>query len=258
MMPAAVRRVFSTNLVLARIGVIVVGLLVWEAVARFIVNSTLLSPPSLVIHALFTQIIVTPAVLKALWTTFYELVLAFALAVVCGAAIGVLVGFNTRARRSTYPLVLMLYAVPQVTVLPLFIMYFGLGPASKVAFGFTHGIFPIIVNVVAGMQGIAPIHLRSAQSMGASRAQVLRHIVFPSLVPSLFAGMRLAMAMTLLGVVLAELYGSIEGVGYFSQLYAETFDSAPLFALICMLALMAVLLNEMVRRAEARFGRHQR
>jgi NitT/TauT family transport system permease protein len=248
----------SASLLWARVAVLVVGLGMWEVLARFVVKSTLLSPPSQVVHALCTQILVTPEVLKALWTTFYELALAFVLAVLIGALVGVLVGLDPRARRTTYPLVLMLYAVPQVTVLPLFVMYFGLGPASKVAFGFTHGIFPIIVNVVAGMQSIPPILLRSVRSMGASRSQVLRHVVLPHLVPSFFAGMRLAMAMTLLGVVLAELYGSIEGVGYFAQLYAETFDSAPLFALIAMLALMAVLLNEIVRRAELRFGRHQR
>jgi NitT/TauT family transport system permease protein len=248
----------SVSLLAGRLAVVLAGLIVWELFARFVVKSTLLSPPSRVIYALFTQTLVTPGVLKALWVTFYELALAFILAVVCGGLIGVLVGLNTRARRSAYPLVLMLYAIPQVTVLPLVIMYFGLGPASKVVFGFTHGIFPVIVNVVAGMQSVPQILLRSAHSMGASRVQVLRHVVFPHLVPSFFAGMRLAMAMTLLGVVLAELYGSIDGVGYFSQLYAETFDSAPLLALIAALALMAVLLNEVVRRAQARFGRYQR
>jgi NitT/TauT family transport system permease protein len=133
-------------------------------------------------------------------------------------------------------------------------MFFGVGPASKVAFGFTHGIFPIMVNVVAGMRDLNPIFLRAANSMGARRGQILRHVVFPHLVPYLFSGMRLAMAMTLLGVILAELYASVDGVGYFAQLYAESFDSAQLFALILALACIAGLLNELARRAEAWFG----
>ena len=105
----------SVTLSVGRLCVVLVALVLWELLARFVVKSTLLSPPSLVIRSLFTQTFVTPGVLKALWVTFYELALAFVLAVVCGGLIGVLVGLNAQARRRTYPLVWMLYAVPQVT-----------------------------------------------------------------------------------------------------------------------------------------------
>jgi len=241
-----------------RLCVIAGVLLVWELLGRTVGDPAFVSAPTSVAHALFTQTLVDPALAKAIGRTFVELVIAFALSVIAGAAVGVLIGATERVRRGVYPLVLMLYAIPQVTVLPLFVMLFGLGPASKIAFGFTHGIFPIIVNVVAGMRDIDPILLRAAHSMGAKRGQVLRHVVFPHLVPSFFAGMRLSMAMTLLGVILAELYASIDGVGYFAHLYAESFDAAPLFALILALAFMAVLLNEAARRAELRFGGRRR
>lgn len=237
-----------------RLCVIGAALLVWELLARTVADPNFVSPPTRVAQALVTQTLGDPTVLRAIARTFAELGIAFVLAVLAGAAAGVLIGSGERVRRGTYPLVLMLYAIPQVTVLPLFVMLFGLGPASKIAFGFTHGIFPIIVNVVAGMRDINPIFLRAAHSMGASRGQILRHVVFPHLVPSFFAGMRLSMAMTLLGVILAELYASIDGVGYFAHLYAESFDAAPLFALILALASMAVILNEAARRAELRFG----
>jgi ABC-type nitrate/sulfonate/bicarbonate transport system permease component len=237
-----------------RLCVIAAGLLIWEGLARTVADPNFVSPPTRVVHALVTRTLVDPKVLRAIGSAFWELLLAFGLAVLAGTAVGVLVGVSERVRRSAYPLVLMLYAVPQVTVLPLFVMFLGLGPASKVAFGFTHGIFPIVVNVVAGMRDINPIFLRAARSMGAGRAQVLRHVVFPHLVPSLFAGMRLGVAMTLLGVILAELYASIDGIGYFAQLYAESFDSAQLFALILALAFIAVLLNELARRAEVWFA----
>ncbi len=237
-----------------RVCVIVAGLLIWEVLARTVADPNFVSPPTRIAHALVTRTLVNPKVLRAIGVTFFELVTAFALAVVAGTVTGLLVGAGDRVRRSTYPLVLMLYAIPQVTVLPLFVMFFGLGPASKVAFGFTHGFFPIVVNVVAGMRDVEPIYLRAARSMGATRQQVLRHVVLPHLVPALFAGMRLSMAMTLLGVILAELYASIDGVGYFAQLYAESFDSAQLFALVLAVASMAVLLNELVRRAETWFA----
>jgi ABC-type nitrate/sulfonate/bicarbonate transport system permease component len=239
---------------IGRLCVIGAALVIWQVLARTVADPQFVSPPTRVLKVLITQTLADPALLRAIGITFYELLLAFSLAVLAGAVIGVLLGTSKRVRRSAYPLILMIYAVPQVTVLPLFVMFFGLGPASKIAFGFTHGIFPIMVNVIAGMRDVNPIFLRAARSMGARRGQLLRHIVFPHLVPNLFAGMRLSMAMTLLGVILAELYASIDGVGYFAHLYADSFDPAPLFALIVVLTVMAVLLNELARQAELWFA----
>src|SRR4029079_6767870 len=113
----------------------------------------------------------------------------------------------------------------------------------------------ILVNVVAGMQNVNPLYLNAARAMGASRSDIISNLVFPHMVASFFTGLRLSMTMTLLGVILAELYVSMTGVGYFTKLFAESFDPAPLFALIGMLAAMAILLNSLVRRAEHRFTR---
>jgi ABC-type nitrate/sulfonate/bicarbonate transport system permease component len=159
------------------------------------------------------------------------------------------------SRRSVFPIILLLYAIPQVVLLPLFTLGFGIGPAAKIAFGFSHGIFPVIVNVVAGMRNVNPLYLRAARAMGARQSEIVRDVVFPHMVPSFFTGLRLAMTMTLLGVILAELYVSTMGVGYFTKLFAETFDPAPLFALIGILAVMAIALNEIVRVVERRFTR---
>src|SRR5207302_10114691 len=133
--------------------------------------------------------------------------------------------------------------------------FFGIGAASKIAFGVTHGVFPIIVTVVAGVQNLKPILLTSARSMGASRWQMFRHVIFPHMVPSFFAGMRLGMSGVLLGVLLAELYVSIAGIGYFTTLFTQNFDPTKLLGLIALLAAMAIALNELVRRAELRYSR---
>jgi NitT/TauT family transport system permease protein len=151
--------------------------------------------------------------------------------------------------------VLLLYAIPQVVLLPLVVLLFGIGPVSKIFFGFSHGVFPVIVNVVAGMRNVSQLHLRGARSMGASRFDIARHVMFPHMVPSLFAGLRLGMTVTLIGVILAELYVSMSGIGYYTQVFAETFDPAPLFALIAVLAAIAITLNELVRLAERRVTR---
>ena len=180
---------------------------------------------------------------------------AFVLAVAIGLVLGLAIGLQPFVRRSFFPIVLLLYGMPQVTILPLFILFFGIGAASKIAFGVTHGVFPIIVTVVAGVQNLKPILLTSARSMGASRWQIFRHVIFPHMVPSFFAGMRLGMSGVLLGVLLAELYVSIAGIGYFTTLFTQNFDPTKLLGLIGVLAAMAIVLNAIVRRAETHFAR---
>ena len=119
----------------------------------------------------------------------------------------------------------------------------------------SHGFFPIVMTIVAGVQNIKPILLTSARAMGASRWQTLRYVVFPHMIPSFFAGMRLAMTGVLLGVLLAELYVSTAGIGHFTTLFTQNFDPTRLLGLISVLAAMAIMLNEIVRRAEVHFGR---
>jgi NitT/TauT family transport system permease protein len=105
------------------------------------------------------------------------------------------------------------------------------------------------------VQNIKPILLVSARSMGANFWQVLRYVVFPHMIPSFFTGMRLGMTGVLLGVLLAELYVSTAGIGYFTTLFTQNFDPTRLLGLIGMLAAMAIVLNEGVRRLEVKYAR---
>jgi NitT/TauT family transport system permease protein len=237
-----------------RLGVVVAILIVWEIAARWFIEPLFISPPSRVFTSL-CAVWDTKGVPAALRLTLFELAVAFAIAVVIGLAVGFAVGLSPFARRSLMPIILLLYGLPQITILPLFILYFGIGAASKIAFGVTHGMFPIMVTIVAGVQNLKPILLVSARSMGASRWQILRWVIFPHMIPSFFAGMRLGMTGVLLGVLLAELYVSAAGIGHFTTMFTENFDPTKLFGLVTMLAAMAIALNEMVRRAEIRFSR---
>jgi NitT/TauT family transport system permease protein len=239
---------------LARLGVIVILFAVWEIAARFFVDKMFLAPPSIVFMRLYA-VFATPGVPAALRITFFELTVAFMLSVAIGLGVGLAVGLSRFTHRSFMPVILLLYGTPQITILPLFVLYFGIGPASKIAFGVSHGMFPIIVTVIAGVQNIKPILLTSAKSMGASRWQIFRWVIFPHMVPSFFTGMRLAMSAVLLGVLLAELYGSSVGIGYFTTLFTQSFDPTRLLGLVSVLAAMAIALNELARRAEMRFSR---
>jgi ABC-type nitrate/sulfonate/bicarbonate transport system permease component len=237
-----------------RLAVIVLILVIWEIAARWFIDPLFISPPSKVFTSL-GAVWQTNGVPAALRLTLFELAVAFSIAVVIGLGVGLAVGLNPFARRSLTPIVLLLYGLPQITILPLFILYFGIGAASKIAFGVTHGMFPIMLTVIAGVQNLKPILLTSARSMGAGRWQVLRYVIFPHMIPSFFAGMRLGMTGVLLGVLLAELYVSTAGIGHFTTMFTENFDPTKLFGLIAMLAAMAIMLNEIVRRAETHFSR---
>jgi ABC-type nitrate/sulfonate/bicarbonate transport system permease component len=254
MAPSRPGHVLARRPWLARLIVIAALFVLWEIAARWFVDPLFLSPPSRVVASLDT-VFATRGVPAALQITLFELTVAFVLAVAIGLVLGLAIGLQPFVRRSFFPVVLLLYGMPQVTILPLFILFFGIGAASKIAFGVTHGVFPVIVTVVAGVQNLKPILLVSARSMGASRWQIFRHVIFPHMVPSFFAGMRLGMSGVLLGVLLAELYVSIAGIGYFTTLFTQNFDPTKLLGLIGVLAAMAIALNAIVRRAETHFAR---
>jgi ABC-type nitrate/sulfonate/bicarbonate transport system permease component len=245
----------NTQIRLVRLALIVGLIAIWEFYARFISTSSLIAGPSDVAMAWWPKVMGEPRVRAAVGITLIELAVAFAMSVVFGMLIGILIGLTNIGRRSMYPIVLLLYGIPQAIILPLFVLVFGLGPASKIAFGFSHGIFPVIVNTIAGMRNVSPHLLAGSAAMGASRAQQVRHVIFPHMVTTVFAGLRLAMTLTLLGVILAEIFVSQGGIGFFTLLYSETFNPAALMALVLTLALMAIALNELVRLVEARFSR---
>lgn len=249
------RRAFHLRLLL-----IIALIAALEVYGRYFADPTLFVPPSKIVQSFFKDIMGDARIVRALWLCIVQIAVAYVLAILFGVTTGLLVGSTHFSRRTFFPVVLVLYVIPQVSFLPLVILMFGLGPAAKIAFGFSHAIFPIIINVVSGMRTVRELHLNAAKSMGASRLDTIRHIVLPHMVPSLFTGLRLGMTLNLLGVILAELYVSNSGVGFFTRLFAEDFNPGPLFALIGSLAVIAIVFNELVRIAERRLtpGPHRK
>src|SRR6516164_5046058 len=225
---AVVWRMLIGRVGVARLAAVVAALLFWEVAARYRVDPQFLSPPSRIVLAM-PSLFETPGVPAALWTAFWEFGVAFVIAVAIG--------------------------LPQIVILPLLVLWLGIGPLSKITFGASHGVFPISIAVVAGVQNIQPILMVAAQSMGARRWQIFRWVIFPHMIPSFFAGMRLGMAGVLLGVLLAELYVSAAGIGYFTLMFTQSFDPSRLLGLIAVLAVMAIALNVALRRAELHFAR---
>src|SRR5215475_11449693 len=172
----------ATQIRYSRLALVVALLLVWELYARFISTSSLIAGPSDVALAWWPKVMGDPGVRYAVGLTLVELVIAFVMSVVFGMLIGVLVGLSNLGRRSIYPIVLLLYGIPQAILLPLVVLIFGLGPVAKIFFGFSHGIFPIVVNTIAGMRNVNPLLVSGAAAMGATRAEQVRYVIFPHMV----------------------------------------------------------------------------
>jgi ABC-type nitrate/sulfonate/bicarbonate transport system permease component len=251
---AVVWRMLIGRVGAARFAVVAAAMLFWEAAARWWVDPQFLSPPSRVLLAM-PSLFETPGVPAALWTAFWEFGIAFVTAVAIGLTLGLAIGLSRLSRQSFMPIILLLYGMPQIIILPLLVLCLGIGPVSKIAFGMSHGIFPVTIAVVAGVQNIKPMLMVAARSMGARRWQIFRWVIFPHMIPSFFAGMRLGMGGVLLGVLLAELYVSAAGIGHFTLMFTQSFDPTRLLGLIAVLAAMAIALNVALRRAELRFMR---
>jgi ABC-type nitrate/sulfonate/bicarbonate transport system permease component len=241
----------------ARTAIVVALVVALEVYGRLFADPAFMQPPSEVLRAWFVTVLPDERIMSALGMSVFEIACAYLLSVVSGSAIGLAVGSTALSRQGFFPLILVLYAIPQVSLIPLFVLMFGLGSASKIAFGFSHGIFPVMVAVIGGMSSVPALYVRGARSMGASKLDIIRHVIFPNMVPSFFVGLRLAMTMTMLGVILAELYVSTAGVGYFTRVFAENYNPAPLFALVGSLAAIALAFNGCVRVAERRLSRVQ-
>lgn len=238
----------------ARFIIVLAVVIALEIYGRLFADPAFFQPPSEVLRAGLFTVFSNGRITSALALTAFEIASAYGLSVVFGAAIGLAIGSTALSRQALFPLILLLYAIPQVSFIPLFVLMFGIGAASKIAFGFSHGIFPVIVAVVGGMKNVPALYVRGARSMGVSRPGIIRHVIFPNIAPSFFVGLRLAMTMTLLGVILAELYVSTVGIGYFTRMFAENYNPAPLFALIGSLAAIALAFNGCVRLVERRLS----
>jgi len=132
---------------------------------------------------------------------------------------------------------------------------FGLGPASKIAFGALYGFFPIVLNTIAGFSGIDPLFLRSARSQGATRVQALRHIFIPGAWPVVLSGLRIGFFITFASVLGGETLSSASGVGHAIAHEADLLDSPPMFAWIVIVLAVTVGLNLFLTLIEKRAGR---
>jgi NitT/TauT family transport system permease protein len=194
------------------------------------------------------------------WTDAASTAAAFGYAcligVVGGMALGLLLGLSRFATDVADPILGSIYSIPKITLYPIILLLFGLSPAAKVAFGVIHGIFPVTIFTMNAVRNVAPIHRRTARALRLSPSATIVTVLGPAAVPEILAGIRIGIAVTLLGILIAELFASSSGIGFALIRATELHDVVDTFALTLLLFLFAVAINALLQFTERRV-RHQ-
>lgn len=190
-----------------------------------------------------------------LWVTLQETALAFVIGTLLGLAVGLWLGLTPFASAIADPYIKAMNAMPRVILAPIFMVWFGLGIWSKVALGVTLVFFIVFFNVYQGVKEVSPVVLNNARMLGASQAQLLRHVYLPSATSWVFSSLHTSVGMAFVGAVVGEYLGSAKGVGYLIHQAEGTFDINTVFAGILVLTVFALLLDYAVSVAENRLLR---
>ena len=245
------RRNTPTVLILQIVS-LAVFLLLWEWAAKTrAVDPLFIGQPSKIFVYLYQSIFVDHLLLKEAAWTLSETAAAFVLGSVAGIAFGLLFVLYEPLERFLDPLFSALNSLPRIALAPLFLLWFGLGPVSKIALGFSLTFFIVLYNTVAGARSVDSDWVILARMLGAGKARIFFKVTLVSAVPTIFSGLRLGLIYALLGVIGGEIIASQHGLGQLLSLLANTFETNGVFAVLFFLAALGVALSKLMSAIEA-------
>lgn len=220
----------------------------WEIVGRR-VNPLFMSYPSAITRAA-ARLVKSGELFAALESSLEVLLLGFAIAAIIGVALGLLIGRYRSMEAATDWLVNALYATPLVAIVPLVTLWFGLGVAAKLFIIAVLAVFPVLINTVAGVRNVPASLIDVGAAFAAKEHQVFVKIILPSAIPFMMTGLRLGVGRAIIGMVVAEFFTAITGLGALIVKYGNQYDTASMFVPILVLMLLGVLSTYLLRRAE--------
>jgi ABC-type nitrate/sulfonate/bicarbonate transport system permease component len=247
------RSALGSRAVQAAFIIALVGL--WYVGTTYGQISPILLPNPVKVYDELIDVLATLEFVTDLRITLMELVSAFAISSVSGITLGYLISRSQYSIRVFEPLLAGIYSVPIILFLPLYILFFGLGPASKIALGVSTSFFPIILNTIAGFGYVDRIFVLSARSMGASDYQLFRWVLLPAAFPIILTGLRIGFTVALLSILGSETIASLAGLGHRIVHLGEGMDMARMFAYIAFVVAIALTLNTVTSSLEARARR---
>lgn len=233
---------------------IIGGLAIWELLARLLLdNELLIPPPSSVLRSLWT-LSVEGKLNHHLAVTLLEFFYGFTTACVIGVILGYFMGRYKWVDELMDPWIATLYSIPIIAIVPLIIIWFGIGMVSKIIVVFKITVVAIILNTAAGIKSLDPVWLELAKSMRLNSWETTYKIRFPAAFPHIITGMRLGVGRALLGVIVAELMAANAGLGYMLRDASETWDSPKLFVTVILLAAMGLISFHLIKKFEHRMA----
>jgi NitT/TauT family transport system permease protein len=236
-------------------GAVALVLAIWQALwSAGKISPLFLSGPSAIAKQ-FWETLRHGTLLADMGYSGRNFLVGFALALVSGVVTGVIVGWYRKARLLFDPFLNALYATPRIAMVPMIIIWFGVGMWSKVFIVFLSAFFPILVNTVGGIRAIDADLLRAARAFCASDWQIFKTVAIPGSVPFILTGVRQGVALGLIGVVVGEMFGGSQGVGFMVAYGGQTFATDTLFVGVLIIAFAGILLTSLAERLERRFSR---
>jgi NitT/TauT family transport system permease protein len=235
---------------LLQLGLAVVVLVAWELLVRARVIDPFFFPlPSDIFQTVWLWIS-SGYVFPHLWITMQEALLAFAVGAAAGLALGFVLARVAFLERLFQPFLQMFNALPRVVLAPIFLLWFGLGIWSKVAFGFTLVFFIVFFNTLEGVKSVDRVLIDNARMLGASEKQLLRHVFIPSALTWIFSSLHISVGFAITGAVVGEYLGASGGVGYAIAQAQGVFDTKGVFAGMFILMIVVLIIDLIVNRIE--------
>lgn len=239
---------------LARVGVLVVILGVWQLVAGRVIDAFFTSSPTAIAARLWEWLL-DGTIISNLLFTIQAMVLGFIIGSLSGILVGFVLGRIPFLARVLDPLIVSVYSLPKIALAPLFILWFGIGLLSKVVLAAVIVFFFLFYNTYSGVREVDRELVDVVRLMGGTRRHILSKVVLPSAATWIFAGLRLAVPYSLIGAVVGEIVASNRGLGYLLKRSSGVFDTAGVFASLAVLMVIATVLNMAVNQFERRTSR---
>lgn len=229
-------------------------LVLWEAASQNEwINPLFISSPIEIAHAAVLMV-QEVSFWENMKVSGYEFVSGFVLAILIGIPIGVLSGWNSTFNAVVNPFISGLYVTPKVALLPVIIIAFGIGPASKIVIVFLMAFFPIVMSAQKAMLTLDQNLIKAARTFSASEFQIFKTIALPSTVPFLLNGIRLGIGQGLIAVVVGELFASTAGIGYQLTSNGQNLQTDRMFVGVLVITITGIILTSLLGIIERRFS----
>src|SRR5215204_6002072 len=231
-------------------------LILWELVGNVfqLINPMFMSAPSLIFRAAI-DLVRSGEIWNDLWVSGIEFFWGYTLSVLVAIPLGIAIGWYKRVSYLFDPFINAMNATPRVALLPLVIIWLGIGVLSKVGIIFLGAVFPIIINTRDGVKTTPSNLLTAARSFGASEWVLFKSVVMPSTLPFILTGLRLGVGRALIGVMVGELYAATAGIGFMITVAGATFQTDKVFVGVLIFAISGMALTEVIDRYEHRFDK---